>query len=331
MVHAFGLDERTVAEWRDRAGKHCQQVHTAVVHQGPWDLVPVQADEIRVKGRKMSAWMGQAMMVSTRFWLGGVVQISRDRKLADRLLSHVRACRQPMGALLVCTDGWNASPNRIRRACREKVKEQAGPGRAVLRVWPQLCLAVVIKRTEKKRVGEVTRKMVQGRLEHAQKLLAPSQGGTVRHTALIERLHGTVRERLARLTRKCRHAAHRLDAWETGMELSGCTSNVCWPHHELSRRGAEAAGKRGAVPITPAIANGLTDPVWSICERLRSRSTPSPWVDPTRRRRSKKQAETEAQGKPSRLRSLLHLRKGVFCSSTREGECWRMQNQAHFE
>ena len=39
IVHAFGLDERTVASWRDRAGKHCQQVHQAVVEQGKLDLV----------------------------------------------------------------------------------------------------------------------------------------------------------------------------------------------------------------------------------------------------------------------------------------------------
>src|SRR5512135_2443709 len=34
IVHAFGLDERTVASWRDRAGKHCHPVHQALVHQG---------------------------------------------------------------------------------------------------------------------------------------------------------------------------------------------------------------------------------------------------------------------------------------------------------
>src|ERR1700738_1613476 len=33
IVHAFGLDERTVARWQKRAGKHCQQVHEAVVQQ----------------------------------------------------------------------------------------------------------------------------------------------------------------------------------------------------------------------------------------------------------------------------------------------------------
>lgn len=316
IVHAFDLDERTVASWRDRAGKHCQQVHQAVVQQGQLDLVHVQADEIRVKGRKMIAWMGLAMMVSTRLWLGGVVQVSRDRNLADCLLSQVRACSQPLRALLVCTDGWSAYPNSIRRAFREKIKEKAGPGRALLRVWPQLCIAVVIKRTEKKRVVDITRKMVQGTLEQAQKLLAQSQGGSVLNTAFIERLNGTVRQRLASLTRKCRHAASRVAALETGMYLLGCTYNLCWPHHELSRRAALASGKRGEVLLTPAMASGLTDHVWSLFELLSYRIAPSPWIESSRRRRSKKQAETQIHSKPSRLRSLLRLRNGILCSYT---------------
>src|SRR3989441_144832 len=210
IVQAFGLDERTVASWRDRAGKQCQQVHEAMVQQGHLDLVHVQADEIRVKGCKMIAWMGLAMMVPTRLWLGGVVSLTRDRSLADRLLAQVRACCQPLRARLLCTDGWNAYPGSIRRAFREKVKEIAGCGRACLRVWPQLCIAVVIKRTEKKRVVEITRKMVQGTLEQAQTLLSASGGGTVLNTAFIERLNATMRQRLASLTRKCRHAARRL-------------------------------------------------------------------------------------------------------------------------
>src|SRR5215813_6147969 len=76
---------------RDRAGNHCHQVHQAVVQQGQLDLMHVQADEIRVKGCKMIAWMGEASMVSTRLWLGGVVSLTRDRGLADRLLMQVRA------------------------------------------------------------------------------------------------------------------------------------------------------------------------------------------------------------------------------------------------
>ncbi len=89
IVQAFELDERTVASWRNRAGKHCKQVHTALVQHGQLDLIHVQADEIRVKGRQMVAWMGLAMMVSTRLWVAGVVSRTRDTSLADRLL---RAC-----------------------------------------------------------------------------------------------------------------------------------------------------------------------------------------------------------------------------------------------
>jgi len=44
IVHAFGLDERTVASWRDRAGRHCQQVHQALVPQGQLDAHHVQVD-----------------------------------------------------------------------------------------------------------------------------------------------------------------------------------------------------------------------------------------------------------------------------------------------
>jgi hypothetical protein len=91
IVQPFGLDERTVASWRDRAGTHCQRVHQAVVQQGQLDLVQVQADESQVKGCKMIAWMGLAMMVSTRLWLRGAVSLTRDRRLADRLLWQVHA------------------------------------------------------------------------------------------------------------------------------------------------------------------------------------------------------------------------------------------------
>jgi len=279
IVHAFELDERTVASWRDRAGKHCETVHHALIEQGTLDLVHVQADEIRVKGCSMIAWMGLTMMVSTRLWLGGVVSLTRDTALADRMMRQVRACSRAACALLVSTDGWAAYPNSITRAFRDKVKETTGRGRASLRVWPQLCIATVIKRTEKKRVVEVTRRMTLGVLSQASRLLQASQGGTALNTAFIERLNGTVRERLAALTRKCRHAARRLDGLHLGMYLIGCTYNVCWPHHELSK------AKHRGVACTPAMASGLTDHIWSVGEVLIYKVAPAPWVAPKRRGR----------------------------------------------
>ncbi len=296
IVHAFGLDERTVASWRDRAGMHCQQVHQALVPQGQLDAQHVQVDEIRVKGRRMIAWMGLALMVSTRLWLGGVVSVHRDRSLADRLLQQVRACCRPLQAILVSTDGWAAYPGSIKRAFREKVKRTAGRGRACLQVWSGLCIATVIKRTEKKRVVEVTRKMTLGTLEQANTLLQASLGGTVLNTAIIPRFNGTMRERLASLTRKCRHAAQRLEALEIGMYLIGCTYNFCFPHHELS------TSKHVGSPCTPAMAAGLTDHVWSVWEVLTYKVAPTPWVEPKRR------------GRPS-IRPVSHVMRNEMKAS----------------
>src|SRR5437667_4788833 len=65
IVKAFGLDERTVASWRDRAGAQCQRVHQAIVEQGQLDLIHVQADEIRVNERSIVASMGVTVQVRT--------------------------------------------------------------------------------------------------------------------------------------------------------------------------------------------------------------------------------------------------------------------------
>jgi hypothetical protein len=126
----------------------------------------------------------------------------------------------------------------------------------------------------------------------------------------------SMRERVASLTRQCRHAARRLETLETSMYLLGCTYNWCWPHHELSRRTAATQGRRGEVPLTPAMASGLTDHVWSMGELLSYRVAPLPWVEPKRRGRPSKPAGTEVPPEPSGLRPLLRLRKGVLCPTT---------------
>ncbi len=182
-------------------------------------------------------------------------------------------------------------------------------------MWPCLCIGTVIKRTEKKRVVEITRTMAHGLLEQAEQLLQLWGGGNVLKTAFIERLNGTFRQRLASLTRKSRHAASRIQALHTGTYLVGCTYNFCCAHQELSK------AKHWGRACTPAMASGLTDHIWSVCEVLSYKVAPSPRVDPKRRGRPKKQAEQivipiKSQKPRSRLRPLIRLRKGVLCSTT---------------
>jgi len=225
-------------------------------------------------------------MVSTRLWLGGVVSRTRDSSLADRLLRQVRACSQAACAVLVCTDGWAAYPNSIKRAFRDKVKRTAGRGRAALQVWSGLHIGTVIKKTVNKRLTEVVRQMSHGSLKQAMSLLRRSAGGQMLNTSYIERFNGTVRERLATLTRKCRHAAVQLQALETGMYLIGSTYNFCCVHQQLSKRAAGEAQR--LLQQTPAMASGLTDHLWSVSELVRYKVAPAPWVEPKRRGRPRK-------------------------------------------
>lgn len=284
IVQAYGLDERTVASWRDRAGEHCEEVHQAIVVQPQLDLQHVQADEVRARGRGMVVWMAMALMVSTRLWLGGVVSAKRDRGLADRLLMLVRACAQPLRPLLICTDGWAPYPKSILRAFRQKVKG-AGKGRHRLEVWPELVIGRVVKHTKARHVVKVSHDLVRGSLRAVGSLLKASGGGTTLNTAYIERFNGTLRERLASLTRRCRHAAQRLRGLHTGMYLIGCTYNLCWPHDQLRERLNDQPGQPRWRPRTPAMAAGLTDHVWSIHELLTYKVAPAPWVPPKRRGR----------------------------------------------
>ena len=229
--------------------------------------------------------MGLAMMVSTRLWLAGVVSQTRDRGLADQLLHQVRRCCQKRCELLVCTDGWAPYPHSIRRAFREKIKRTAGRGRCALAVWPELYIGTVIKRTVKSHLKEVIRQMTHGSLAQALQLLGRSHGGTMLNTSFIERLNATMRERLAALTRQCRHASAKLHAFHTGMYLIGWSYHFCWFHHELSK----SVGKGGlGMPCTPAMASGLTDHIWSIFELLSYKVAPSPLPIPKQRGRPPK-------------------------------------------
>jgi hypothetical protein len=138
----------------------------------------------------------------------------------------------------------------------------------------------------------------------------------VLNTAFIERFNGTMRERLASLTRRSRHAARRMSMLQAGMWLVGCTYNFCSPHHELSRRRANAQGLRGEILITPAMASGLADHVWSVRELLNFRVPLPPWVAPKRRGRPRTVVPQSKKPMFARPRPLLRLRKGVLCSST---------------
>jgi transposase-like protein len=127
IVAAFGIDERTVKRWWQRAGDHCEHVHEHLVEGSQFDLEQVQADEIKVKIQGGSIWMAMAMMVSTRLWLGGVISPHRDKALIQALADKVRAmalCRP----VLVAVDGLPSYVKAFQRAFRITVNSVAVAG-----------------------------------------------------------------------------------------------------------------------------------------------------------------------------------------------------------
>jgi transposase-like protein len=310
IVHAFKIDERTVAKWRDRAGIHCEAVHKEKIERGLLDLIHVQADEIWLKIRGAVLWVALAIMAPTRLWIAVEVSEKRDSDLTDNLMRQVRRCALALCALLICTDGFPAYPKSIIKAFRNKVKDTPGPGASKKVVWPRLYIGTVIKSTVKRRLTEVSRRMSYGQWRKAKKLLKLSKAGKKLNTSFIERFNGTIRERFAPFTRKCRYLATKVETVHAGIYLIGSVYNFCSPHHELSK--SKTKGGFGQ-PCTPAMASGLTDHVWSVRELLTYKVAPPPLPIPKKRGRprTKPLKNTSVHKKP-----VVRMRKGVLCAST---------------
>lgn len=255
IVAAFGLDERTVRDWLHKAGGHAQRVHEQMMSCQELNLEQAQGDEIRVKTQSGVLWMAMAVMVSTRLWLGGVVSVQRDMRLAQKLAAQIRRIARER-PLLLAVDGWKSYVRAFRLAFRTPARD-GRCGRPRLIAWHKLAITQVVKRRQGKALS-IERRIVQGSEELVTHLLHRSQRGGLINTAYIERLNATFRQRLSCLARRTRALARTTQTVESAMFLLGCVYNLCTVHQTLSR----------TTPATPAMAAHLTDHVWSIHELL---------------------------------------------------------------
>lgn len=281
IQHAYGFHPQTIRSWLEAAGTHAETIQHDLVNQ-PRDLGHVQADEVRVKTQVGIIWMAMAIAVSSRLWLGGVVSTRRDQRLIERLVALIAASAM-VAPLLLAVDGFSSYVQAFRRAFRSK--ERTGKrGAPRKRPWKELCIAQIVKHTHKRRVVEVSRRLVHGSWERAERLLVATPGCEVLNTAYIERLNGTFRARLAMLARRTHHGVANKEVLQHGMYLVGGLYNFCTVHASLRT----AAGEER----TPAMAAGLTGHCWTVEEFLRRRVPPPRWQPPIRRgRRSKAMQE----------------------------------------
>jgi len=283
IAAAFGLDERTISDWRDRAGSHSEEVHKHLVEK-PRDLGQVQADEIRAKEQGQIVWMAMAIMVSSRLWLGGVISQHRDMALISELMQKVRACSLH-GKILVCTDGLVSYIKATCRAFSDTINN-GKQGRPKLEIWKGLCIAQVVKRYAKKCVVAVEQRIIVGTAQRVKTLISRSQGNGWINTSYIERLNATFRERLSSLVRKGRALARQTQTLQRGMYLVGTIYNFCTYHQSLRLR-----INGGYYQRTPAMAAGITDQCWSVSSLLKFHVPPPTWLPPKRRGRISKRTK----------------------------------------
>ncbi len=285
IVAAFDLDERTVADWQPRAGRHAQRVHEAIVEQEQVDLQHVQADELWVKLVGQRVWMAMAMAVPSRLWLGGVISPHRDKALITALVQRVRrSALSP--SILVCVDGLASYATAFPRAVRHAVLTgRRGRPRLVLAAGFQL--AQVVKHSAKRRVTSVTQRGVQGTSAGVRAVLTATRTGLTINTAYIERLNATFRSRMSCLTRRGRAIARTQAMVTTGMWLVGTRYNFC-PYHQSLRERTSSGTSCKWKERTPAMAAGLSGHRWTLTEVLLYQVPPPAWVAPKRRGRPPK-------------------------------------------
>src|SRR5262245_18093304 len=264
VVAAFGLDERTVADWQHKAGTPCARVHRHHLESKKLDLAHVQADELYAKRQGGRSWVAMAMAVPSRLWLGGVLSPARNMPLIQELVDLVRLAWLPGTALLICVDGLASYVRAFWVAFREKVRTRKR-GRPPYRLPEGIWLAQVIKSYSGRRLSDVARRVLWGSPQQVIGQLARTSTGQQINTSYIERLNATFRACLAGRTRRGRRLVKDEGVLTAGMYLVGCVYNFCREHRSLRVR--QEKGKKWR-QHTPAMAAGWADHVWSLRELL---------------------------------------------------------------
>lgn len=283
-------DKDTVCAWLTRAARqsrlvmlsHWQHLHVTECQLDElWSFVHTKEHHLLTAKLLCEsygdAWVWVAFAPAWRLVVAFVVG-KRTQENAHRLLKRVVAVTDAHipfftsdqlpayeEALLAAYGQWVQSERQGKRG------RHPAPRRMPL---PNLLYAQVVKRREKGRVVEVTHKVVFGEAQQIEALLAASASSITINTSFVERDNLSWREHNRRLARKTIAFSKALPWLEKQLWLSIAYYHFCLPHQSLRQRLPEAELTRGSgsprqwQPITPAMAAGMTDHVWTTAELL---------------------------------------------------------------
>ena len=203
IVAAFKLDERTLADWIDKAGEHAQRVQEQLVCRGQLNLGQVQADELWLRSQRGVLWLATALSVQSRLLIWGKLASDRSESLITEVVRRVHRAARLQSPILWATDGYRAWKSQILQVFRAALLSGRPGGlasswalfrprrRPRLVAWAERHIVQVVKRTFGERIEK---RVAFGDLFESLYLIERSQGkpGTI-NTAFVERLNATLR------------------------------------------------------------------------------------------------------------------------------------------
>lgn len=294
------IDKDTACDWLERAAYHCRAAMLYLWHD--FHVTECQMDElwsfVHTKERNLpfakiycetygDAWVWLAFAPIWRLVLAFVVG-KRTQENANLLLdrvAHVTDDFIPLftsdqlpayrTALLHTYGTWHKPQRKGNRGRYPK------PKRVPL---PDLLYAQVVKTRENGRVVDISTKVVFGDSDTIKARLAISPVSNTINTSFVERDNLTQRQSSRRLTRRTNGFSKEITWLEKQLWLSMAYYHLVLPHKSLRQQLATPEPTRGTGsprrwrPVTPAMAAGIADHVWTTTELLSYR-VPARFLD----------------------------------------------------
>jgi IS1 family transposase len=218
-------------------------------------------------------------------WLLAIEVGPRPVEMAQRVVHQVASVLAPGCVPAWFSDGFKgylpAIVGHFGRGMQPERPQDKGPRpKPRWRPLPGLLYAQVVKQYRRKRVVGVKHRVVLGTKEAVAQILA-AYGWKI-NTSMVERLNLDIRQRVAAIGRRVNTLCQGEHGLQHQLALFHAYHNFVLPHASLRQPLAVPESTHGTGsarlwrPWTPAMAAGLTDHVWTLCEVLLFRGPPWP-------------------------------------------------------
>jgi IS1 family transposase/transposase-like protein len=272
LEEAIEVRECTLRVWLTRSGDQGRKLHERFFTMQ--DMAHVQLDELwaNVKHAQQDVWLWVVCDAKTK--IAPVVQLGpRTQNMAYSVVHELKSRLKPNCVPVFSSDGLK----HYFYALTAHFGEWLIPNGSTKPSWlilPDFLYAQVIKHQKRFRLVDVEQRMIWGDpAEYFSRLKTIGLSGNI-NTAFIERLNLTIRQSVAKLTRR---------TWGTAQFTPELADHLYWwlayyhfarSHESLRTKLAEPIARKGKQrpslyqKMTPAMAAGLTSQHWSVMDLI---------------------------------------------------------------